>query len=98
MTSICPNCGYNFEADAPLELGDWRIVPRVGVFYQGKQVSKRESWTQIMLVVAGARGALVNTDALLNRKNFEAAGFTWAADTTSVLAGHPRILMRRDLS
>jgi hypothetical protein len=31
------------------------------------------------------------------RKNFEAAGFTWAADTTSVLAGHPRVLMRRDL-
>jgi GNAT superfamily N-acetyltransferase len=31
------------------------------------------------------------------RKNFEAAGFTWAADTNSVLAGHPRVLMRRDL-
>lgn len=29
------------------------------------------------------------------RKNFEAAGFTHAADTTSTLAGHPRILMRR---
>lgn len=31
------------------------------------------------------------------RKNFEAAGFTHAADTTSVLAGHPRVLMRLDL-
>ena len=31
------------------------------------------------------------------RKNFEAAGFTHAADTNSVLAGHPRVLMRRDL-
>ncbi|MGW5738426.1 MULTISPECIES: GNAT family N-acetyltransferase [Streptomyces] len=31
------------------------------------------------------------------RKNFERAGFTHAADTTSVLAGHPRVLMRRDL-
>ncbi|QES04246.1 GNAT family N-acetyltransferase [Streptomyces venezuelae] len=31
------------------------------------------------------------------RKNFERAGFTHAADTTSVLAGHPRILMRLDL-
>ncbi|WP_156727656.1 GNAT family N-acetyltransferase [Streptomyces apocyni] len=31
------------------------------------------------------------------RKNFERAGFTHAADTTSVLAGHPRILMRRTL-
>ena len=28
------------------------------------------------------------------RKNFERAGFTKAADTTSVLSGHPRILMR----
>ncbi|GGR56431.1 GNAT family N-acetyltransferase [Streptomyces roseolus] len=31
------------------------------------------------------------------RKNFERAGFVRAADTTSVLAGHPRILMRLDL-
>jgi GNAT superfamily N-acetyltransferase len=31
------------------------------------------------------------------RKNFEYAGFTKAADTTSTLAGHPRILMRLDL-
>ncbi|MFF3848427.1 GNAT family N-acetyltransferase [Streptomyces sp. NPDC002328] len=32
------------------------------------------------------------------RKNFERAGFVHAADTTSVLAGHPRILMRLALS
>ncbi|MEU9250499.1 GNAT family N-acetyltransferase [Streptomyces sp. NPDC048270] len=31
------------------------------------------------------------------RKNFERAGFTRAADTSSVLAGHPRVLMRLDL-
>lgn len=31
------------------------------------------------------------------RKNFERAGFTHAAGTTSVLAGHPRVLMRLDL-
>jgi GNAT superfamily N-acetyltransferase len=31
------------------------------------------------------------------RKNFERAGFVYTADTTSVLAGHPRVLMRRDL-
>ncbi len=31
------------------------------------------------------------------RKNFERAGFTYAAGTTSVLAGHPRVLMRLDL-
>ncbi|TXS35669.1 GNAT family N-acetyltransferase [Streptomyces sp. OR43] len=31
------------------------------------------------------------------RKNFERAGFTHAADTTSVLAGHPRVLMRLGL-
>ncbi|MGW0761445.1 GNAT family N-acetyltransferase [Streptomyces sp. NPDC002814] len=31
------------------------------------------------------------------RKNFERAGFVYAADTTSVPAGHPRILMRLDL-
>jgi GNAT superfamily N-acetyltransferase len=31
------------------------------------------------------------------RKNFEAAGFTQAAETSSVLNGFPRVLMRRDL-
>ncbi|MET9427106.1 GNAT family N-acetyltransferase [Streptomyces sp. NPDC003036] len=31
------------------------------------------------------------------RKNFERAGFVHAADTTSVLAGCPRVLMRLDL-
>jgi GNAT superfamily N-acetyltransferase len=31
------------------------------------------------------------------RKNFEHAGFTKAADTTSTLAGHPRVLMRLEL-
>ena len=31
------------------------------------------------------------------RQNFEHAGFTYAADTTSVLAGYPRVLMRLDL-
>lgn len=30
-------------------------------------------------------------------KNFEAAGFTRAAETTSVLNGFPRVLVRRDL-
>ncbi|GAA3389638.1 GNAT family N-acetyltransferase [Streptomyces roseoviridis] len=31
------------------------------------------------------------------RKNFERAGFVHVTDTTSVLAGHPRVLMRLDL-
>jgi GNAT superfamily N-acetyltransferase len=31
------------------------------------------------------------------RKNFERAGFTQVAETTSVLSGFPRVLMRRDL-
>ena len=31
------------------------------------------------------------------RKNFEAAGFSFAAETTSVLNGFPRVLMRLDL-
>lgn len=31
------------------------------------------------------------------RANFEAAGFAHVADTTSVLNGHPRVLMRKDL-
>ncbi len=44
----------------------------------------------------GARVDLTMAYAGL-RKNFERAGFAHAADTTSVLAGHPRVLMRLDL-
>ncbi|QNP66150.1 GNAT family N-acetyltransferase [Streptomyces genisteinicus] len=44
----------------------------------------------------GARVDLTMAYAGL-RANFERAGFTHAADTTSVLAGHPRVLMRLDL-
>ncbi len=32
------------------------------------------------------------------RATFEAAGFRYAADTTSVLAGHPRVVLRHDLA
>jgi GNAT superfamily N-acetyltransferase len=32
------------------------------------------------------------------RHNFEADGFRYVADTTSVLSGHPRVLMRYDLA
>ncbi|WP_419999436.1 GNAT family N-acetyltransferase [Streptomyces boninensis] len=44
----------------------------------------------------GARVDLTMAYAGL-RKNFERAGFVHAADTTSVLAGHPRVLLRRTL-
>ncbi|KUH38766.1 MULTISPECIES: GNAT family N-acetyltransferase [Streptomyces] len=44
----------------------------------------------------GARVDLTMAYAGL-RANFERAGFVHVADTTSVLAGHPRVLMRRDL-
>ncbi|GGC54933.1 GNAT family N-acetyltransferase [Hoyosella rhizosphaerae] len=30
------------------------------------------------------------------RKNFEAAGFSYAADTTSTLSGFPRVIMRKE--
>lgn len=45
------------------------------------------------------RGAKVDlTMAYVGTKSlFEKAGFTQAAETTSVLAGHPRVVMRKDL-
>ncbi|MBM7515896.1 hypothetical protein [Nocardioides nitrophenolicus] len=45
------------------------------------------------------RGAKVDqTMAYAGLKaNFDAAGFRHVADTSSVLSGHPRVLMRRDL-
>jgi DNA-binding response OmpR family regulator len=64
---FCPHCGYNFEQDATLELGDWRLSPRVGVFFRGKCVTKRETWTQLLLAMADAGGEIVSSDALLNR-------------------------------
>ncbi|MFZ4181574.1 GNAT family N-acetyltransferase [Streptomyces sp. R02] len=87
----------------------WCIRVRPG--HRGKGIS--HALIEGAVAYARAQGApaveaypLDNGDARVDltmaypglRKNFERAGFTHAADTTSVLSGHPRVLMRLDLS
>ncbi|CAL9280094.1 GNAT family N-acetyltransferase [Streptomyces sp. SudanB66_2053] len=86
----------------------WCIRVRPG--HRGKGIS--HALIEGAVAYARAQGApaveaypLDNGDARVDltmaypglRKNFERAGFTHVADTTSVLSGHPRVLMRLDL-
>lgn len=67
MSNICPCCGYNIEADSPIEAGSWRIDPRGGVYFGSSPVTFRNSWVQIMHTVASFRGSFVPTGTLQAR-------------------------------
>lgn len=53
---------------------------------EGYPVDNRGRRVDLTMAYAGTRAL------------FESAGFVWAADTTSVLNGFPRVLMRRQLT
>ena len=67
MSAMCPSCGYNLKADEPVEIGDWRIVPREGAFFRDQLAFKRHSWTDVLLALARESGRSVATEMLLAR-------------------------------
>ncbi len=67
MTHTCPSCGYDLAGDAVVVAGPWRIVPRDAAYYNGKRISVRPSWLNIMMTLAREEGRTITSDALLNR-------------------------------
>lgn len=63
----CPSCGYNLSADTALEIGPWRIEPRLGVLYGDRLVTRNQTHVGIILTVARANGRTVSSEVLLNR-------------------------------
>lgn len=66
MTAMCPHCGYDFAADAPIEVGPWRVTPKT-VTYRGVDVSVSRCEAGVLFALAKAGGDFVGVDALLNR-------------------------------
>lgn len=67
MTHFCPACGYNLEADQPVERDGWRIIPNVAVWYGDKLVTRRITWSNILHTLAAAPDCRVMPEALLAR-------------------------------
>lgn len=65
---LCPYCGHNFEADAPVEQDGWHLDPQSGRATFGSTVAvTRFSWVRILHTLASASPGIVKPDALLNR-------------------------------
>lgn len=63
---MCPHCGYNFAADAPLVIGGWRVTPEHAE-YDGKSLWLTRSEAAVLYSIARAKGEWISADAILNR-------------------------------
>lgn len=67
MTNICPHCGYSIEADRVVERDGWRIDPRGGVWKDGRLITRRTSWSNILHALATNGDRVMTTLTLLAR-------------------------------
>lgn len=67
MSAMCPMCGYNLQADAVVETGEWRIDPRGDVLFRDRSIALRQSWVMLLLTLAAQPGRWISTEVLLAR-------------------------------
>lgn len=67
FTPICPCCGYNLEADEPIDIDRWHIDPRGFAWHGGRVVVRRPSWVNILHTLAKNGDAAIGTEALQSR-------------------------------
>lgn len=63
---FCPHCGYNFEADEPVEIDGW-ILTSADVTFAGTKLRLARQECAFLHTLASADGEWVKSDALLNR-------------------------------
>ena len=66
LPSMCPHCGYNFDADTPLECGDWLLTP-TSARLRGEDMGLTAGEAGVLYAIARANGEGVSTEAILNR-------------------------------
>lgn len=67
MANFCPCCGYNIEADRPIDRDGWHIEPSGSVWFRGKFLRMRPAWATILHSIAKKADGCVSRIALLNR-------------------------------
>lgn len=67
LAPICPCCGYNLEADAPIDIDRWHIDPRGFAWHDGRVVVRRPSWVNILHTLATNGDRAVSHEVLQNR-------------------------------
>jgi len=89
--TLCPYCGHNFTADAPVEESRWRLDPRAGkVYYQRDVIVQRASWARILHTIAAAAPNIITADALLNRVSSSEKRNTIASQLSQMKRRWPR--------
>ena len=66
MSEMCPHCGYNFAADAPIRLGKWMLTPQLAL-RGGKDTGLTRTEANVLYAIAKGGGQWVTADAILNR-------------------------------
>jgi DNA-binding response OmpR family regulator len=67
---MCPCCGFNFEADEPIERDGFVIDPSRAVVWDGAEITMSPGERGILYALAKADGHKVTSDALLNRISY----------------------------
>ncbi len=66
MTGMCPHCGYNFAADAPIRLGKWMLTPQLAL-RGGKDTGLTRTEANVLYAIAKGGGQWVTAEAVHNR-------------------------------
>lgn len=66
MSGMCPHCGYNLEADAPIVRGKWRLEPN-SCRYGRTTISLTPVEAGVLYAIAKGAGGWVKAEAIQNR-------------------------------
>ena len=67
MTDMCPHCGYNFEADKPLEIDGYVVTQRYCLLPDGSNAGLTLGEAAVLYTIAKGNGERVSGEAVRNR-------------------------------
>ena len=69
--ALCPHCGHDLEADAPIERGDIRSDPRGSVTWKGQELDLSQAHRILIHTLLKAEGRVVPVYVLAERMGSE---------------------------